>query len=567
LLRRSSDEKFRMASSTTPLSTITTPLTFTGVSSYSSDFQSILDRASQIAQIPITNLQNEPSDNLSKKQALIALNPVVANLASAVAALGSIASGQSVTVSSSDSNTVSIVNTGATSPATYTISNIQSLATAAWAMSNPFTGDPTTTAVSASGQMTLGFGSNTYTIQLTKQTNNLDGLVNAINNAGAGLTAQVLTSGSSNYLQISAINSGAGAITLSDVPKQDLITNTGSGSETSLQGYADPASTSVSATGKVDLVVGSTTYHLDITANNNLNGLVDAINAAGAGVTASTSDDSGSSYLTISGASSVQLNDLKAPVNQISQSQAGSNADFMLNNDIHVVRPSNTVNDLIPGVSITLKNTLSSGSVTLSLTNDPSQLSTALQNLASSYNSLVDQVNQQMGSGGGPLSGDMLIRDISTDMQQLATYWNTGSSIRSLSDLGITFDDNSGHMTYNPATFQSLSASQLTDAYKFIGSSKSGLAELANNFTQMSDPMNGMIQMEENGYDSTDQQLSDQLSNMEDQATLAQNALTAKIQQADALVAELESNQNNVDASLTSLNYVLYGRQTNVNGL
>jgi hypothetical protein len=43
--------------------------------------------------------------------------------------------------------------------------------------------------------------------------------------------------------------------------------------------------------------------------------------------------------------------------------------------------------------------------------------------------------------------------------------------------------------------------------------------------------------------------------------------LTAKIQAADALVAQLQSQQSNVSASLNSLNFVLYGRQTNVNGL
>ena len=35
-----------------------TPLTFTGVSTYSNDFQTILSRAVQIAQLPLKALQN-----------------------------------------------------------------------------------------------------------------------------------------------------------------------------------------------------------------------------------------------------------------------------------------------------------------------------------------------------------------------------------------------------------------------------------------------------------------------------------------------------------------------------
>ena len=76
-----------------------------------------------------------------------------------------------------------------------------------------------------------------------------------------------------------------------------------------------------------------------------------------------------------------------------------------------------------------------------------------------------------------------------------------------------------------------------------------------------------MIRVQEDGYDSSNSQLTDQINNMEDRATAAQSALQAQIQAADALCAQLESQQNNVGASLTSLNYVLYGRQTNVNGL
>jgi flagellar hook-associated protein 2 len=316
----------------------------------------------------------------------------------------------------------------------------------------------------------------------------------------------------------------------------------------------------------VDLVAGSETFHLDVTATNNLNGLVDAINNAGAGLTASIVNVSGDNYLSVSGASAIQLNDLQAPVNLIANSNAGSNADFMLNNTIHVVRPSNVVNDIIPGVSFTLKNN-TAGSFTLSLSASQSQLANALQNFVNSYNTLLDSVTQQIGSSAGPLSGDLLVRTISTDMQQLATYWNTGSSIRSLSDLGVTFEDTSGHLSFDTNTFNGLSATQVSDAYKFLGSSKSGLAMLAQNFTQLSDPVVGLIRTQEDGYDRVNVELTDQINSLQDRATAAQSAMVAKIQAADALVAQLQSQQNNVNASLTSLNYVLYGRQTNVNGL
>ena len=274
-------------------------LVFTGLSSYSSDFQSILDRANQIAQLPITKLQNEQSDNLGKKQTLIALNPTVDSLGSAITALGTVASTQGLSATSSDWTTVSVTNTGATTPGTYTISDVQSLASAAWATSIGFP-DTDTTPVSTAGQnlVDLVVGTNTFHLDLTDN-NTLQGLADAINNANAGVNAQILTTDSGNYLSISAQNAGETTIALNDVP-----------------------------------AVGD-------------------------------------------------------PVSLLATTNSGSNADFLLNGTIHVVRASNTVNDIIPGLSFTLKDT-TAGSVTLSLASDTSQLAGALQTFVNSYNALFD---------------------------------------------------------------------------------------------------------------------------------------------------------------------------------
>src|SRR5579863_6411803 len=84
-------------------------LVFTGISSFSSDFQTILSREQQIEQIPITALKNQQSDLLTKKSQLISLNTDVGKLGSSIAALGSVAANQGISASSSDPTTVSVV--------------------------------------------------------------------------------------------------------------------------------------------------------------------------------------------------------------------------------------------------------------------------------------------------------------------------------------------------------------------------------------------------------------------------------------------------------------------------
>jgi flagellar hook-associated protein 2 len=544
--------------------TATAPQYFTGLSSYSSDFQSIIQRAVSIEQIPITALQTQETDNLNQKQALVALSPDVAAVGSAVAALGTLAANQGVAASSSDSSTVSVTNVGATAPGTYTVSNISSLATTASETSLVGYADTTTTAVSQTGQVNLVVGSNTYSLNLTGN-NNLNGLMNAINNSGAGANATILTIGSKSYLSVAADNTGATILQLNDAPL-DLVTNTGTGTETSTETYADSTTTPVSGEGNVDLVVGSNTYDLNVAGNNNLTGLMNAINSSGApGVTASITGSAGAYSLSItgSGPGAIALNDMPSDGDLITNTVQGqgSNAQFYLNG-VSVTEATNTINDIIPGVSFTLLNTTTpTTSVTLSLATDPTQLANALQTFVTSYNTLVGQVAQQVGPSAGPLGGDLVISQIAEDTSQLASYWSSSGSIHSLADLGVTFGDLTGQLTFDPSVVAGLSSTQVSDAFKFLGSTNSGFAQLANNFSMLSDPLSGLILDEENGLDTTNTQLGDQITTLTTQAAAEQAALTTQVQAADALVAQLQSEQNTVTGSLTSLSYVLYGSQ------
>ncbi len=548
----------------------TSPLVFTGVSTFSNDFQTVLARAVSIAKLPEKKLQNEQADNLSKKQALVGLNPSVASLAAAIAALGAVAANNGLTAASSDSGIVSVLNTGASAPATYTISNITSLATSPSETSLQGYANSATTPVSVAGQnkVDLVVGSNTYHLDLTGK-NNLNALRDAINNLGIGVNASIVAANSSNYLTISSQKVGATTFTLSDVPAPvSLITNTGTGTDTSLTGYADTNTAAVSTAGHVDLTVGAgSTLHLDITGHNNLAGLRDAVNSAGAGVTASITVNGGSNYLTLTangGPATLQLKDVPNPTSLISRTNQGTDADFYLNGSIHVTKSSNVINDVVPGVSFTI-NAKTTGSVNISLASDRSQLSSALQAFAQSYNAVADQVAQQVGLAAGPLSGNSLIRNISDDLRQLGGYAGTGNSIKSLSDLGLTFDT-TGHLNFTSATITGLSTTQVSDAFKFFGSSQSGFAALARNFTQLSDSTTGFIRLQEDGYDQTNKRLTQQISVLDERASLLQARVSAQLQKADALVAKLQSQQSVLNATIQSVNFVSYGRVTSATG-
>jgi flagellar hook-associated protein 2 len=193
------------------------PLTFTGVSTFSSSYQAILNRAVQIAQIPVTALQNHDKDVLSKETLLGSLNSAVAALSTSLGSLGTTAANKALGATSSNPSVVSVQNTGATAPASYVINSITSPASAASERTTASFVTSNATAVSSTGTLNLLVGSTPHVFTLSS--NNLLALRDKINSLGAGVTASILTtSPTTNYLSITVNTTGATTLQLIDDP-------------------------------------------------------------------------------------------------------------------------------------------------------------------------------------------------------------------------------------------------------------------------------------------------------------------------------------------------------------
>ncbi|MBK7926488.1 MAG: hypothetical protein IPJ98_03070 [Bryobacterales bacterium] len=175
-----------------------TPLKFTGISSFSEDFQTILTRAVSIASVPIQQMQNSQTDLLSKKQSLAGLRTAMADLAVALEGLGRVGKERGLTVSSTNVNRVAVTNSGAATSGTYLIKEITSIAQPAGESLQTGLDTADATVVDGDGELKLVMGTSTFAISLTSETNNLNGLRAAINAAGAGVTASIINSGAAS---------------------------------------------------------------------------------------------------------------------------------------------------------------------------------------------------------------------------------------------------------------------------------------------------------------------------------------------------------------------------------
>ena len=459
---------------TSSVTSTLTPLTFTGLSPYASDFQSILSRAVAIAQLPITQLQNEASDISSQEQLATAIQTATANLATTLTNLNELGGNQSLTGSSSNTALVQVNNSSLAAPASFTISNITSLAsTASFSTTNGYA-SATATQVSTSGTMQLVINGTAVTpnIDLTASgTNNLNGLANAINALNAGVTATVINTGTGAkpyYLSISSNTTGQNNIQLFDDP-------TGTDTQVAMSG------------------------------------------------------------------------------------SAGSNADFYLQGQ-HIVSPSNTITTAISGMTFTVVGTTTGNqTVTLSASSNPAQISTVLQTFVSQYNTLQNLLNAQIGPNAGLLLGNSMISGIQGALHGLLNFHGTGTgSVESLADLGIEMADNTGVMSFNATTFNALTSSQIQSAYAFLASS-SGFGSLPGTLTSYSDLANGSIAKQETQWQSETTNLTNQINTLVDHANQMQSTLDAKLQSADSLIMQFETQQQQLTAEIQSLNFTSYG--------
>ena len=211
---------------------------------------------------------------------------------------------------------------------------------------------------------------------------------------------------------------------------------------------------------------GVKTVTIDST-NNSLQGMRDAINAAGVGVTASIiNDGSATPYrLVLSSTNMGAANSLKISAagdatvsgllandptagaatgvlgQNLSETVTALNANLKVNG-IAVSKNSNTVSDVIPGVTLSLAK-LTTAPITLTVAQDTASTIKSVNNFVTAYNTLSQSLTDLSAYNastkkGAVLQGDATVRNLQA---KLRAVLNTpgGGALSSLSQIGVTF--------------------------------------------------------------------------------------------------------------------------------
>ncbi|MFQ5719043.1 MAG: flagellar filament capping protein FliD [Acidobacteriota bacterium] len=214
--------------------------------------------------------------------------------------------------------------------------------------------------------------------------------------------------------------------------------------------------------------------------NNTLVGVRDSINAADAGVRASIvttgtgealivrSDDTGTkNALTITDTTSLGLAD--------AGNQLLAAADASVNIEgLSVTSSSNSISGALEGVTLDLVTT---GTASITVSNDTEAVRTGLQEFIDEYNSLVDVLSKHTdpgltpGTEQGVLFGDSTTRRIQQDLASLITSGGStvpDGTLRSLAALGVDIDGRTGKLSINSLRLDDSLANHFADVKKIF---------------------------------------------------------------------------------------------------
>ncbi|QNI34453.1 flagellar filament capping protein FliD [Alloacidobacterium dinghuense] len=198
------------------------------------------------------------------------------------------------------------------------------------------------------------------------------------------------------------------------------------------------------------LTLNAKTINIDST-NNTLSSLASAINSGSYGVTANVITDASGSRLslvsqtsgasgTISVTSSLTDSNTSSSVG-FSQTQPGADAQLIVDG-ASVSSASNTVTNAIQGVTFQLLSANTGESVQVEITNNNSDVESALNTFVTDYNKVLGDLNTQEGNDSSgnpePLFGNPTIATIQQSLQTALTFLQPANTAASSSSIGTS---------------------------------------------------------------------------------------------------------------------------------
>jgi len=296
--------------------------------------------------------------------------------------------------------------------------------------------------------------------------------------------------------------------------------------------------------------------------NNTLSQLAASINSQNAGVTANVVQDANGYRLALVSNTSGAPGNITVSGNTTSlnfnSGVTGSKASLTVDG-IPISSASNTVSNVINGVTLNLASPAPGTPVTLTVGPDTTQITAAINNLVSAYNTVIGEVNSQFtvasdGSGGGPLEADNTLRDVQSQLLGAIAYSVTGNGgIVNLASLGVNVN-NDGTLSVDSGALNSALTSNYSAVQNFLQNTTTGFAQ---NLSQVLSNVNaagvGLLSIDSQSVTNTSQGLTQQIADLQAALAVQQQNLTAVYSQVNVTLQQLPLLQSQISQQIAGL--------------
>ncbi len=328
---------------------------------------------------------------------------------------------------------------------------------------------------------------------------------------------------------------------------------------------------------ELSLSVNGGTAKTIAVATDTPEGMANAINAAGLGLSAQVVNTGSSVQVVVTGqqgaANTYTLSARTtggaaiAGLDFGTQLQAAADAKFSLNG-IDIVRSNNTVTDVLDGVTLEL-NTLTTGAARIDLRRDASALKKNFQALVTAYN-VFEEAAKAMGSRTksddeddtitGSLSGDSLLQSIRSQVRSYVTGNSSspGTTVLAARNVGLTLDRD-GKMVLDEKRFDTAVAGNFSEVVKvFTGNANDqslyspapgGVAGDAFKGIDQMIRATGTIAAQTESANEQLKKYKEDLAKLETRMTAVMERYTRQFTAMDSLVGEATATRNRLKST------------------
>ena len=353
-----------------------------------------------------------------------AMKYALSELKNAFAKLNDASDFGSIKPSNTQPTALSVTASSTAEAGTYNI-NVLQTAMAQRTASNSFTARSTSLNNGAAFTLSLTSGGTVTPISVTTPTP--AGMVNAINGAKLGVTAQLINSGSGHQLILTGEPGADQSFSISATGTSTTAT-VASDEGSPLEVTADASATAVSVT------------YLDDDDNSVNLSLIKGDD----GVWRPADED----FLTPANMTVDAV--IPTPVLPVfsQQLQTATNASFEVNG-LLVTRSNNTITDVIDGVTLDLY-TSSTGTARIDLNRDTSSIKDNIKGLVTAYNDfetslkILSDRKSEVEEFGGSLAGESLLQTVRSQVRAMITDTSStpGTNVKAARNVGLSIDRN-----------------------------------------------------------------------------------------------------------------------------